>query len=547
MQQPNENIFSILASHPAWKATLEYVSGHAEFSLSLLPVGKAKTTKNSYARDIGTIEETFAQCVAKPVKGKLTPDEIALVNFIASGLNAICGNLSSLQRHTRLLEEQRAIVDHISDGLIVLEQGSVVRHINKTAARLLHLQPSKAIGKPFNSLVDFLTVVEPIFESGVGYVDREMFITSPSLNLHIVDTAIPIKDEMGRVVSIVNTFREMNRVRSLVQRMTGSYARYRFEDIIGRSSELRSSVNSAKKASKGTANILLSGESGVGKEMFAQSIHNASPRHEGPFIAINCAALPRDLIESELFGYSSGSFTGARRDGRPGKFEVASGGTIFLDEISELPIDVQAMLLRVLQEREVVRIGDSTGLPIDVRVISASNRNLLTAVSEGAFRADLYYRCNVIEIELPSLRSRPSDIPALTYHFLAKYASLLNKSVFGISAQAMKMLQENQWPGNVRELENTLERTVNLCEHEEIDEESLSLRNKKSFDAQMPTRSQRDQSCSLKEAERECIIQALTHTNHNMTRCAELLGTSKPALYAKVKRHQIKLERGGKS
>lgn len=545
MQTRHDDLFSQLTTHPAWEVTLGYVKKQCAFSLSLHANGTVKPTKRSYAIDVGTTEEVIAQCVATPTKGDLSPEEMALTNYIATGLSSVCQNLSGLQRYTRLIEEQQAIVDHISDGLLVLEPGSVVRHINKTAARLLHLQPDKAIGRPFNSLVDFETVVEPIFTSGIGYVDREMIITSASLNLHIVDTAIPIKDEMGRVVSIVNTFREMNRVRSLVQRITGSHARYRFEDIIGRSAELTSVVNSAKKASKGSANILLSGESGVGKEMFAQSIHNASSRRDGAFIAINCAALPRDLIESELFGYSSGSFTGARKDGRPGKFEVASGGTIFLDEISELPLDVQAMLLRVLQEREVVRIGDATGIPIDVRVISACNRNLRTAVSDGSFRADLYYRCNVIEIELPSLRSRPSDIPALAYHFLAKYASLLDKSVFGISARAMKMLQEHQWPGNVRELENTLERTVNLCDHQEINEESLGLKSIQPIDVETLTGGRCDQNHSLKEVERECIIKALTHTKHNVTRSAELLGISKPALYAKVKRHRIMLERRG--
>ncbi|WP_234263256.1 sigma-54 interaction domain-containing protein [Hydrogenophaga sp. NFH-34] len=447
------------------------------------------------------------------------------------------------QHQARLVEEQQAIVDHIADGLLVLEPGTVVRHINRTAARLLHISPESAIGRPLSSLVDFQTVVEPVFDSGNGYIDRELIITSPSLHLHLVDTAIPIKDETGKVVSVVNTFREIQRVRTLAQHISGSHARYRFEDIIGQSPALAGAVLSARKAARGATNVLLSGESGVGKEMFAQAIHNASPRHEGAFIAINCAALPRDLIESELFGYASGSFTGARREGRPGKFEAASGGTIFLDEISELPIDVQAKLLRVLQEREVVRVGDTRGIPVDVRIVSASNQNLQHMVLNRAFREDLYYRCNVIEIEIPPLRNRQIDIPLLAYHFLAKYSSLLNKSVYGISAQAMASLQTYSWPGNIRELENSMERAVNLCDHQEVDVTALSLFTPSVSVDETPIQLTDSPPISLEAAERAAIETAVRYTGFNLTQAAKILGISKPSVYAKVKKYGISLER----
>jgi len=293
--------------------------------------------------------------------------------------------------------------------------------------------------------------------------------------------------------------------------------------------------------------LLLSGESGVGKEVFAQAIHNGSSRESQPFIAINCAALPHDLIESELFGHAPGSFTGATRDGRPGKFESADGGTVFLDEISELPIDVQAKLLRVLQEREVTRLGDTKGIPIDVRIICASNRDLQAMVRDKEFREDLYYRCNVIEIPIPPLRSRLEDIPVTANFFLSKYSTLLNKNIYGFSANALRQLNDYAWPGNVRELENLVERIVNLSEGGNIADVAEFLRTGSSAKAvaQTSTAAAPDASrvISLRDAERQAIEHALAACNCNVTRCATLLKVSKPALYAKLKRHHIKIER----
>jgi transcriptional regulator with PAS, ATPase and Fis domain len=497
----------------------------------------------AYASTLNAAGTVVGYLTASATSASFNAEQKALLEYLRTTLAATLDLLLDGQHQLRLVEEQQAIVDHIADGLLVLEPGTVVRHINRTAARLLHISPESAIGRPLSSLVDFQTVVGPVFDSGDGYIDRELIIVSPSLHLHLVDTAIPIKDENGAVVSVVNTFREIQRARTLAQHISGSHARYRFENIIGQSAELAGAVLSARKAARGSSNVLLSGESGVGKEMFAQAIHNASPRHEGAFIAINCAALPRDLIESELFGYASGSFTGARREGSPGKFEAASGGTIFLDEISELPIDVQAKLLRVLQEREVVRVGDTRGIPVDVRIISASNQNLQQMVINRAFREDLYYRCNVIEIEIPPLRKRLIDIPLLAYHFLAKYSSLLNKSVYGISAQAMTCLQAYAWPGNIRELENAIERAVNLCDHQEVDVSELSLLPPSLQADDVPVRLPESPPISLETAERGAIEAAVRYTGFNITQAAKILGISKPSIYAKIKKYGISLER----
>ena len=365
----------------------------------------------------------------------------AWIALLGATLDVLLQSAFDLAAYDTLVEEQRAIIDHIGDGLMVIGQGQVLRHVNSVAGRILGIDPKTSIGRTLNEVIDFEPIVGPIFTTGVGYVDRELIIDSPARHLHLLDTAIPIKNRCGEVVSVVNTFREMRRVRKMAGRYAGNHARFTFDNVIGSSAGMKRAVDAAKKAARGASNVLLSGESGVGKEVFAQAIHNAGARAAQPFIAINCAALPHALIESELFGHAPGSFTGAARDGRPGKFESADGGTVFLDEISELPIDVQAKLLRVLQEREVTRIGDTRGIPVDVRIVCASNRDLASMVLAKTFREDLYYRCNVIEITIPPLRERREDIRAMAAFFLDRYCTRMHKPTPEIAERALQQLE----------------------------------------------------------------------------------------------------------
>ncbi len=457
-----------------------------------------------------------------------------------------------LERQRQLIEELQTLVNHVPYGLMVLEPGGVVRHLNAEAARQLKLQRHLAQGRRLGSLLDFDTMVEQVFLTGEGYTDRERIIATPRFQLHVLDTAIPVKAVDGRVLSVVNTFREIQGLHRLADRLAGSQARHTFDTVLGHSPALRSAVAMARKASRSMANILLTGESGTGKEVFAQAIHNESPRREGPFIAVNCAALPRDLIESELFGYAPGAFTGAQREGRPGKFEAAQGGTIFLDEVAELPLDVQAKLLRVLQEREVVRLGSTRTLAIDARVITASNRDLQAMVTRREFRADLYYRCHVIGVTLPPLRERPSDIALLAEHFLARYAAALGKPARQIPADLLALLLQHPWPGNVRELENTLERLVNLSDGEMLDTDLVAFgpatgapgmptADTERAPTPPPPASLRPRS--LHEAERQTIVDALHAHRFNVTHTAQTLGIAKPTLYAKLRLHHIALER----
>lgn len=473
-----------------------------------------------------------------------------LLNLLAATLAGAYRSYVDAQQQARLIEEQRAIVDHIGDGLLVLNRDGTIRYASASAIRMLGL-PAKPIGAALADLLDYELAISRVFKTGIGYADREMIIDSGKRRLHIVDTATPIKDSAGNVVSVVNTFREIDRVRKVASRYAGSLARYTFESLVGRSQSLFSCIDAAKSAARGNANVLLDGESGVGKEVFAQAIHNASKRASMPFVALNCSALPRDLVESELFGYVSGSFTGAAQEGRPGKFESANGGTIFLDEISELPMSAQAKLLRVIQEREVVRVGDTTGIPIDVRIICASNRDLRSLVSRNEFRNDLFYRCNVLGIHIPALRERASDIPILCEHFFHKYAGMLGKHSCQFSSSALEEAVAYAWPGNVRELENTIERIVNLAEDSVITNfkrwlgASAELENgpERIGGGELNSVSDMTEVVPLRDRERAAVHQALHACRYNVTRCASLLGISKPALYAKIKRYRIILER----
>ena len=288
----------------------------------------------------------------------------------------------------------------------------------------------------------------------------------------------------------------------------------------------------ARMAAQSDVTTLILGESGTGKELFAQSIHNGGRRANAPFVVVNCGALPRNLVQSELFGYDEGSFTGASRLGKPGKFELADNGTIFLDEIGEMPLEAQVSLLRLLQNGEVTRVGGKHTRLVNVRVLAATNRNLENAIRQNAFREDLYYRLNVVAIEVPSLRQRREDIPLLAGHFLQRFAERNRKAVKGFTPQAMDLLIHYDWPGNIRELENAVERAVVLLTGEYISERELPLAI-----ASTPIPLGQSQDIQpLVEVEKEVILAALEKTGGNKTEAARQLGITRKTLLAKLSR-----------
>jgi two-component system response regulator AtoC len=311
--------------------------------------------------------------------------------------------------------------------------------------------------------------------------------------------------------------------------------RYRFENIIAKSHKMQQIFEVVRTVAQSNATVLITGESGTGKELIARAIHNLSPRRDKPFVAVSCAALPESLLESELFGHEKGSFTGAIAR-RKGRFELAHKGTLFLDEIGELSANIQVHLLRVLEEREFTRVGGTETIRSDVRLISATNRDLKDAVMEGKFRDDLYYRLNVVSIQLPPLRERVEDIPLLAQHFLDKFALENQKGEIAFSPDVMDFLVKYEWPGNVRELENAIERAVVLVQDSLITAADLSPQN-------LPSPNQDSPRKSLKEMERDHIVSILAETGGNYSRAARILGITRMTLHNKVKVYGLEVKK----
>lgn len=309
--------------------------------------------------------------------------------------------------------------------------------------------------------------------------------------------------------------------------------------LIGSSEATRTLKNLIMKVGQNEATVLLSGESGVGKEVVAKAIHKLSPRKKGPFIGINCAALPELLLESELFGYEDGAFTGARRGGKEGRFELARGGTILLDEIGDLPLPMQAKLLRVLQEKEFTRLGGNQTIPLDARIIAATNKDLKLMVQEGKFRADLFYRLNVISVSVPTLRERKDDIPLLIGHFLRKIATGKQIPQKILADDALSLLLAYQWPGNIRELENVVERLIYISEGNVIRREDLPSHIRKLGETGVTERDQKPLKQAVQELEKQMIQNALVATNNNRQKAAGLLGLPRATLYQKLKEYEL--------
>lgn len=325
--------------------------------------------------------------------------------------------------------------------------------------------------------------------------------------------------------------------RKSVEELSNGHAIYTFDKIIGKSESFASIIEYAKKVSDSTSTILITGESGTGKEVFSQAIHNGSGRRDRVFVAVNCGAIPPNLIESELFGYEEGAFTGAKKGGNVGKFELAHGGTIFLDEIGEMSLETQVRLLRVIEERIVSRVGGAKQIPVDVRIIAATNKNLKEEVENGNFRRDLFYRLNVLPICLPPLRERKDDIPLLIDYYMNRISKKLNKKKFRINKVIMSKFLEYEWPGNVRELQNVIELMINT---ETIPDDIL-----KTYKA--PAMDEKDiienvgkfENMKLEDVEKSHIIKVLKSFSGNISLAAKVMGIGRNTLYRKIDKYHI--------
>jgi transcriptional regulator of acetoin/glycerol metabolism len=515
------------------------------------------------------------------------PHTLGMMSAAASGLSAELRMNLWLGSANALLAEMNAILQTLSEGIMLLQSDGTITHMNARAGHLLRLAPARVTGRRLANVLDIPQPLEQALQRGRELHDEELIFRvggeriSCVCTLHMIASAedvapmislpgIAEADSSGRgglsvaphgtTTGFVLTLRSIARVQRLVHRMSGAQALMRFSSIVGESPALLDAVRLARIAADSASTVLLHGETGTGKEVFAQAIHNASARAEGPFVAINCAAIPRELISSELFGYEGGAFTGADRHGRPGKFEMAGGGTLFLDEIGDMPRDLQTSLLRAIETRTIVRVGGQQVTPIDVRIITATHKDLAEEVHAGNFRSDLFFRLNVFPIEVPALRERRGDVAVLLRHILQRQSTRLNR-VLGIDAEALAALDAYDWPGNVRELENVIERAVYVSERGMIALADLpeAIRNARSLmaqssgpqrqlgaigasplaDTQRMTEPARRLSAGSEAAEVALILQALQTCGGNVAEAAAQLGVSRTTLWRKRRRYHV--------
>ena len=428
--------------------------------------------------------------------------------------------------YTKLL----CFLDSVDDGISACDEDGIVTYINKSACTMFNITKEEIIGQDLKVLIPDSILLKTI-RTKKTYQDLEYFIDYKKKVLHLMSSSYPVFDSNDNVIGAIDIYRRIKRSIKLATDLVGYQANYTFDDFIGDSKALSDTIKIAKKFSHSDKNILITGDSGTGKELFAQSIHNYSLRKNGPFVAINCASYPRDLFESELFGYDEGAFTGAKKGGKTGKFELASGGTIFLDEIGEMPLHLQAKLLRVIETKTITRIGSNKKIKIDVRIISATNRNLEEMAKKNSFREDLYYRLKILYLHLKSLKNRDNDSVILCNHFIEKFSVDSSKTILGLDHDAISYVKEYDWPGNIRELENIISLSLFYAESEYITKENLiqaGLKVEKSL-------SKEKKKEKLSTITNEIILKTLEENKGNKKKTAEQLGISRNTIYRILK------------
>jgi transcriptional regulator with PAS, ATPase and Fis domain len=425
-----------------------------------------------------------------------------------------------------------SIIDSIEEGIAAVDERGRIVHVNEVIEQLLNTRRDALVGE---NIEKFFTEphVGALLRAGEAFNNIEMTIKGTPHNTHALISGKPVV--LGeKNVGCIFALKKMDDVYKVINNLTSSPLATTFDEFVGDSPQIVQLKERALRVAAGNSSILITGESGTGKELLARAIHFGSPRADKPFIALNCAAMPETLIESELFGFEEGTFTGAVRGGRPGKFQLAHGGTIFLDEIGDMPLHLQPKLLRVLQEKTVEKLGGHKSVAVDVRIVAATNKDLEKLVEQGEFREDLYYRLNVIPLHVPPLRSRPGDVRLLMYHLLDLYKSRLGKKIKGFTANAECALLSYQWKGNVRELANAIEYSINMESTTYISADSLPAKIRREIDASGTSPS----TSSLRNAENEMIRRVLAgygDTLQDKKLAAAALGISLSTLYRKLK------------
>lgn len=441
------------------------------------------------------------------------------------------------------------IIDHAYEWLVIIDEQGIITMMSKGYKEFLG-DPMPE-GKHVCEVIDN-TKLPHVVRTGKSEIGEIQTIRGQQ----VIATRLPIFKD-GKVIGAIGKvifkdltdFYELSKNIKIMEREIKYYkdelkkqrsAKYSFSNIVGTSAHIQEVKDICKRAARTDSSVLLIGESGTGKELFAHSIHNSSERASGPFIKVNCAAIPYELLESELFGYEGGAFTGANKQGKPGKFELADSGSIFLDEIGDMPFPMQAKLLRVLQEREIERVGSTKSKELNIRIISATNKDLETEVREGRFREDLYYRLNVMSVYIEPLRNRKEDILPLVDHLIMKLSAQMGVHVKDISEGAKEALREYSWPGNIRELENILERAINLMDSDltikltQLPQYLLVKKTKKS-----DFRKKGYLRDLIEDLERQIILECYNETGKNKQKTAKLLNISRTSLYEKLAQYHI--------
>ncbi|MEA3437632.1 MAG: sigma 54-interacting transcriptional regulator [Thermodesulfobacteriota bacterium] len=427
-----------------------------------------------------------------------------------------------------------AVIHSISDGVFTVDSDWRITCFNRAAEEITGVSRSEALGRRCYEVIKSnickdACVIQFTIDTARPVVNLMVYFTDKQgLQIPVSVSTALFRNIKGELIGGVETFRDLRQLEEYRKQVEKSYS---FEDIISKSKKIRQILDILPTIAVNESSVLITGESGTGKELFARALHNLSERSRKPFIAINCGGFPETLIESELFGYEAGAFTGATK-AKPGRFALAEGGTLFLDEIGDLPPLLQVKLLRVLQEKTYEPLGSIRSLKADVRIIAATHRNIEAMVAEETFRQDLYYRINVIKLEIPPLRERMEDVPLLVKHFIGRFPSILDKDISGISPDALNILMSYDYPGNVRELENIIEHGCVLCP-------GSLIRAKDLPDWLGPPPKEVNAASSLEEVEKQFIISVLTKNNWNRLAAARELKIHKTTLFRKIKKLHI--------
>lgn len=462
---------------------------------------------------------------------------------IAAAMNHAIELVEEQKREKARGDQFRLILDFCNNGIVVTDQAGIITFTNKLAAIMLNYKESTIIGQNVSSIIPDIMLVK-CWED-FNY-EKSNVLELENKNLIYNATAIVTDEELTGYIVSLQYVRSIERLADATRKklyQQGLVAKYNFNDIITQSLTMFKTIKQAKKYALVDSTILITGQTGTGKEMLAQSIHNVSHRKNGPFVAINCASIPESLLESELFGYESGAFTGAKKNGHKGYFELASGGTLFLDEIGEMPMNLQSSLLRVLQEHSIIRVGGDMVIPVDIRIICATHQDLQDACENNTFRFDLYHRLNILRLHVPPLKERIEDIPLLAEILIRKKATKLGLNPIVLAEEVLTHLCHNSWRGNVRELEGVLERLVVLRSGEIIRiEEFKEIFFDKSFDYQ-PVQVAKEQKHTstglLKDIEKQTILAAYQTYHGNRKEMCQALSISKTTLWRKLKEYGL--------